>query len=158
MLSDCRRGLHCLLIYCAFNLGSRNNYKTEWIAIIHTSLLSLLRPPLVVAWLQFSNRGYSSHPYVSPTPLHNLRLKTVCSVHRFLFRILQFLSWTVGGKVKIKLRPDGQSPSWPVCLCVKSLLRLKSRFLLQSYTCGFVDVGRWSSPAQSISGPSIYIP
>jgi hypothetical protein len=63
------------------------------------------------------------------------------------------------------LRP---TVSRPVCLVVKPHLGPRTRFLLLSDSCGFVDVGRslrredgsvvysrcWPSPAQSFSGPS----
>jgi hypothetical protein len=72
---------------------------------------------------------------------------------------------TVDVKVKIMLRPTG---SRPVFLGVKPYLRPKTKFLLLSGSCGFVNVGRplwredesviynccWLSPAQSFSGPS----
>jgi hypothetical protein len=67
-------------------------------------------------------------------------------------------------KVKIKLRPTVSRP----VLVSSTHLGPKTRFLLLSDSCGFVDVGRslwqedvsvvynccWSSPAQSFSGPS----
>jgi hypothetical protein len=43
-------------------LAIASNYNASQVTITHTSLPSLLRPPLVVAWLQFSNNGYSSRP------------------------------------------------------------------------------------------------
>jgi hypothetical protein len=63
------------------------------------------------------------------------------------------------------LRP---TVSRPVCLGIKNLFGLTTRFLLLSDSCGFVDVGRslwredgsvvynccWSSPAQAFPGPS----
>jgi hypothetical protein len=52
------------------------NYNAAQVTITHTSLLSLLQPPLVVTWLQSSNKGYSSHAYGSRTALPNCRLKT----------------------------------------------------------------------------------
>jgi hypothetical protein len=42
-------------------------------------------------------------------------------------------------EVKITLRP---TVSRPVCLGAKPYLRPKTRFLLLSDSCGFVDVGR----------------
>jgi hypothetical protein len=40
-------------------------------------ICGVLQPPLVVPWLQSSNKGYSSHPYASRTALPNRRLKIV---------------------------------------------------------------------------------
>jgi hypothetical protein len=68
-------------------------------------------------------------------------------------------------EVKVMLRPTA---SRPVCLGVKPHLRPKTRFLLLSDGCVFVDVGRlvwredgsivynccWPSPMQSFSGSS----
>jgi hypothetical protein len=68
-------------------------------------------------------------------------------------------------KVKVMLRP---TDSRPVSLGVKRHLTPKTRCLLLSDICGFVDMGRplwredgsvvynccWSSPAHSFSGPS----
>jgi hypothetical protein len=48
-----------------------NMYNASQISITHTSLLRLIQPPLVVAWLQPSNKGYSSDPYGSKTALLN---------------------------------------------------------------------------------------
>jgi hypothetical protein len=70
---------------CRFDTASSHNCTVHCTragilctsAITHTSLLSLLQPPLVVAWLQSSNKGYSSRPYGSRTALPNRRLKTV---------------------------------------------------------------------------------
>jgi hypothetical protein len=45
--------------------------------VTYTSLLGLLQHPLLVAWLQSSNMGYSSRPYDSRTAFPNLRLKTI---------------------------------------------------------------------------------
>jgi hypothetical protein len=38
-------------------LGITSNYNAAQITITHTSLLSLLQPPLVGAWLQSSSNG-----------------------------------------------------------------------------------------------------
>jgi hypothetical protein len=51
-------------------LGTTSNYNTAHITITHISLLGLLQRPLVVAWLQSSNRVCSSRPYC--TELHSL--------------------------------------------------------------------------------------
>jgi hypothetical protein len=40
-------------------LGITSNYNDAQISIPHISLPSLLQPPLIVAWLQSSNKGYS---------------------------------------------------------------------------------------------------
>jgi hypothetical protein len=40
-------------------LGITKNCNTAQLTITHTSLLSLLQPPLVGAWLQSSNSDYS---------------------------------------------------------------------------------------------------
>jgi hypothetical protein len=64
-------------IYCT--LPTRNysyKYNAAEITITHTSLLRLLRPPLIVAWLQSSNKGYASR-YGLRTALNNRRLNTV---------------------------------------------------------------------------------
>jgi hypothetical protein len=69
------------------------------------------------------------------------------------------------GDKKVMLWP---TMSRPVCLGVKHLSRLTTRFVLMSDSCGFVDVGHslwrengsvvynccWFSPAQSFLGPS----
>jgi hypothetical protein len=44
-------------------LGITSNYNAAHITINHTRLLSLLDHPLVVAWLQSSKKGYSSHKH-----------------------------------------------------------------------------------------------
>jgi hypothetical protein len=68
-------------------------------------------------------------------------------------------------KIEVVLRP---TVSRPICLVFKPPYRPKTRFLLLSGSCGFVDVGRplwrqdgsvvykccWPSPAQSFSGPN----
>jgi hypothetical protein len=54
-----------------FLFGSTSNYRTAQITKTHNSLLSLLQSPLVVACLQFSNKGYSSRPYDSRTAFTN---------------------------------------------------------------------------------------
>jgi hypothetical protein len=75
------------------------------------------------------------------------------------------LNWTLECESESYAMTDGQSASlsW-----IKTHLRLTTRFLLLSDSCGCVDVGRslwrqdrpvvynccWSSPAQSFLGPS----
>jgi hypothetical protein len=56
-------------IYCSLTTRNCNLQFT----ISHTSLLSFLRPPLVVAWLQSANKGYSSRPWSLRTALTNHR-------------------------------------------------------------------------------------
>jgi hypothetical protein len=53
------------------------NYNAAQIIITHISLFSLLQPRLDVAWLQSSNKGYSSRPCSLRTALTNRRLETV---------------------------------------------------------------------------------
>lgn len=62
-------------IYCTYNSGITSNCNAARIIITHTSLLGLLQPPLVVAWSQSSNKGYSSCPYGSWTALPHGWLK-----------------------------------------------------------------------------------
>jgi hypothetical protein len=83
-----------------------------------------------------------------------------------LLTIFNCLTSLVEVKVNVILRPTA---SRPVYLGVKPHLRSKTRFLLLSGSCGFVDVGRllwredwsvlynwcWLSPAQSFSVPSL---
>jgi hypothetical protein len=74
-----------------------SNYNVAQISIIHTSFLSLLQPPLVVAWLQSSNKDYSSCPYGSRMALPNHQLKTLklnFSAAGLLARAQDFLSQT----------------------------------------------------------------
>jgi hypothetical protein len=52
------------------------NYNTALITVTHTSLLSLLQPPTVVARLQSSNKGYSCHSCSLGTALRNRPLNT----------------------------------------------------------------------------------
>jgi hypothetical protein len=52
-------------------LGITSNYDAAQITVALTSLLSLLQPLLDVAWLQSSNKGYSSRPCSLRTALTN---------------------------------------------------------------------------------------
>jgi hypothetical protein len=45
------------------HLGITSNCNAAQITITHTSLLNLSQPPLIVARLQPSIKGYSSRPY-----------------------------------------------------------------------------------------------
>jgi hypothetical protein len=63
-------------IYCTIKLGIKSSYNAAQITIIHISFLSMLQTPLVVAWLQSSNKGYSSATYGSRTALPNRRIDT----------------------------------------------------------------------------------
>jgi hypothetical protein len=58
-------------------LGIMSNYNAAQITRTHTSLLSFLQHPLVVALLHSSNMGYSSYSYGSRTAFPNLRLKAI---------------------------------------------------------------------------------
>jgi hypothetical protein len=61
--------------YCT--LTTRNyNCNVAKITITHASLLSMLQPPLIVAWLQSSNNRYSSSPDGLRTAPPNRGLKT----------------------------------------------------------------------------------
>jgi hypothetical protein len=54
-----------------FQLGIASDYNVTQISISRTSLLSLLQSPLIVAWLQTSNKCYSSRSYGSKAALPN---------------------------------------------------------------------------------------
>jgi hypothetical protein len=82
-------------------LGITSNYNAAQIIIVHTSLLSMLQPTVVVAWPQSSNKGYSSHPYGSRTALPNHRLKDsdfrdhalqITVTHRLVFSVMVFIA------------------------------------------------------------------
>jgi hypothetical protein len=71
-------GLGLIIGFIAYlQLGITSNYNATQISIIHTSLLSLLESPLVVASSQSSNNGYNSCSHGSRTSLSNRRLKSV---------------------------------------------------------------------------------
>jgi hypothetical protein len=65
--------IYCILTTCNYNYV----YNTTLITVTHTSLLSMLQPPLVVAQLQSPNKGYFWHPCSLRTALTNRRLETV---------------------------------------------------------------------------------
>jgi hypothetical protein len=67
----------CLVTIARLQLRIKSDYNTAQITRIHTSLLNLLQPPLAVAWLQSSMKGYSSHPCSLRTALTNCQLKTI---------------------------------------------------------------------------------
>jgi hypothetical protein len=85
------------------------------ITITHANLLSFLQPPSVVAWLQYSNKGYSSSPYGSKTALPNRQLRLHCSTHSFLIRAQGLLSQTDSSQSKSYVTTDGQLPSLSWC-------------------------------------------
>jgi hypothetical protein len=66
-----------LIVHLQLGTTSRSNCNAAQTITTHNSLLSMLQPPLVVAWSQSSNKGYSSLPCSLRTALTNRRLKTV---------------------------------------------------------------------------------
>jgi hypothetical protein len=74
----------CLLIRCCGNVFTESLPSNKRLLWLHYSsfqvschnIVSLLQALLVVAWLQYSNKGYSWHPYGSRTALPNHQLKT----------------------------------------------------------------------------------
>jgi hypothetical protein len=58
-------------------LGITSNYNIAQATTIHTGLLSFLQPPLVVAWLQSSNKECPSRTRGSRSAIPNRLLKTV---------------------------------------------------------------------------------
>jgi hypothetical protein len=61
--------------------GIPSNCNAAQITVTHTSLLSLLQPPLVVGWLQFSNKGF-----LAACELHSLTTDSTfhCCAHGLL--------------------------------------------------------------------------
>jgi hypothetical protein len=101
-------------------LGITSNYNVAQTTTIHTSLPRFLQPPLVVAWLQSSNKDCSSRTAQEVQSL-TADSRLYCSLH---------------GQSQSHITTDGQS----VILGVKPQLGPKNRFLLLSDSCGFVDV------------------
>jgi hypothetical protein len=120
--------IHCTLTSRDYNTS---NYNVAQITITHTSLLSFLQPPLVVAWLQSSNKGYSSRTYGSRTALPHRRHETVyCSAIGFIVRIQ-------GLQSQSHIMTDGQSASQSWCQAPSGA---KDQIFVTSDICGFVDV------------------
>jgi hypothetical protein len=92
-----------------------SSYNATQVSITHIRFLSLSQPPLVVAWLQSSNKGYSSHPYSSRTALSNRRLKTVmlctwlpaCLQGRSGKLLLVFASTVIPGLSALEIHDQG---------------------------------------------------
>jgi hypothetical protein len=86
-------------IYCThIQPGITSNYNAAQITIIYTSLFSLLQPPLVVAWLQSSNRAIPHA--LTAQKLHSLTADSILyySAHGFLVKAKDLLSHTASSK------------------------------------------------------------